>query len=125
MSSPGAPEPQSHQFQEMPAGEEAPQERLELDDLKDVKLTITAHLGSSSMLVRDVLELKRGSVVQLDKLAGEMTDIYLNDLQFARGEVVVIADVLHVRVGEIAGGEERAFDGDGGDDGDDGGMDEA
>ena len=62
------------------------------------------------MLVREVLELKRGSIVQLDKLAGEMTDIYVNGLHLARGEVVVIADVLHVRIGEIVGREEKSFE---------------
>jgi len=45
--------------------------------------------------------------VQLSKLAGEMTDIYLNGLPLARGEVVVIGDTLHVRIGEIVGQEKQ------------------
>ncbi|MBM3290634.1 MAG: flagellar motor switch protein FliN, partial [Candidatus Hydrogenedentes bacterium] len=64
-------------------------------------------LGACTMLVRDVLALQRGSVVQLSKLAGEMTDIYLNGLPLARGEVVVIGDTLHVRIGEIVGQEKQ------------------
>jgi len=55
------------------------------------------------MLVREVLDLKQGSIVPLDKLAGEMTDIYVNGIPLAKGEVVVIGDSLHVRVGEILG----------------------
>jgi len=94
-----------HTFEEIvPAAEMSP-ERLGIEDLNNVKLTIAADLGTSNMLVRDVLELKRGSVIQLSKLAGEMTDIYVNGLPLARGEVVVIGDTLHVRIGEIVGQE--------------------
>jgi len=84
-----------------------PGAHLKLDDLKRVKLTVSADLGGCPMLVRDVLALQRGSVVQLSKLAGEMTDIYLNGLPLARGEVVVIGDTLHVRIGEIIGQEKQ------------------
>jgi flagellar motor switch protein FliN/FliY len=53
---------------------------------------------------------KVGAVIQLDKLAGEMTDIYLNGLPLARGEVVVIGDSLHIRIGEILGAAEKTED---------------
>jgi flagellar motor switch protein FliN/FliY len=96
-------EPHPHEFEEV--GEEIsdPRYHLDLQDLKSVTLTITANLGECKMLVRDVLALREGAVIQLDRLAGEMTDIYVNGLPLARGEVVVIGDNLHVRVGEIAG----------------------
>ena len=94
-----------HTFEEIVPATETSQERLSIEDLNKVGLTISANLGTCNMLVRDVLELKRGSVIQLSKLAGEMTDIYVNGLPLARGEVVVIGDTLHVRVGEIAGQE--------------------
>lgn len=98
-----------HTFEEIePIVGEGPSQHLAVDDLKRVKLPISAHLGSCTMLVRDVLQLRRGSVVRLDKLAGEMTDIYVSNLPLARGEVVVIGDVLHVRVGEIVGQELRS-----------------
>lgn len=100
-------EPQAHQFQEVPPAE-TPQVNLGIDDLKAVKLTITADLGRSVMRVRDVLELQQGSLIQLDKLAGEMTDIYVNGLPLAKGEIVVIGDALHVRVGEIAGQAQKS-----------------
>lgn len=94
-----------HTFEEIVPAPVTSPERLVIEDLNYVKLSITADLGTSDMLVRDVLELKRGSVIQLSKLAGEMTDIYVNGLPLARGEVVVIGDALHVRIGEIVGQE--------------------
>lgn len=99
---------EDHTFEEIQPIAAAPGAHLKLDDLKRVKLSVSADLGSCNMLVRDVLGLQRGSVVQLSKLAGEMTDIYLNGLPLARGEVVVIGDTLHVRIGEIAGQEKQS-----------------
>ena len=96
-----------HEFQEIVPVSGPPASNLQLDDLKRVKLIVSADLGSCKMYVRDVLELQRGSVVQLDKLAGEMTDIYVNGQALARGEVVVIGDTLHVRIGEIMGQEHK------------------
>ena len=92
-----------HTFAEVVRSDSPPAEGLTVDDLRDVRLTVTADLGEASLLVREVLELKAGSVIPLDKLAGEMTDIYVNGIPLARGEVVVIADSLHVRIGEIIG----------------------
>ncbi len=92
-----------HEFEEVQATPATSTQRLALDDLKKVCLTVSADLGRCEMLVRDVLRLQPGSVVSLDKLAGEMTDIYANGLPLARGEVVVIGDTLHVRIGEIVG----------------------
>lgn len=78
-------------------------EPLGIDDLKRVRLSVTAELGQARMLVRDVLELKEGSIIPLDKIAGEMTDIHLNGIPLARGEVVIISDSIHVRIAEILG----------------------
>jgi len=99
--------PRAHEFAPMSRPEGPPRSHLNVGDIKDVRLIITADLGRCTMLVRDVLELQPGSLVQLDKLAGEMTDIYLNGLPLAKGEVVVIGDALHVRVGEILGEGEK------------------
>lgn len=95
-----------HTFDEVGPGA-APRDHLSIHDLSEVRLTVTADLGQCTMLVRDVLDLARGSIIQLDKLAGEMTDLYVNGLSFAKGEVVVIGDNVHVRVGEILGAEEK------------------
>lgn len=104
----------AHEFSEVK--ENAPQTggHLEIADLKEVRLNLTADLGQCRMSVRDVLELTQNAVIQLDKLAGEMTDVYVNGLPLAKGEVVVIGDSLHVRVGEILGQSESSEEGGGG-----------
>ena len=79
---------------------------LDLDNLKKVMLKVTADLGMAGMLVRDIIQLKEGSIVALNKMAGEMTDVYVNGLPLAKGEVVVIGDTLHVRISEILGAAE-------------------
>ena len=79
---------------------------LRLEDLNEVKLSIAADLGRSGMLVKEIFDLKVGSVVTLDKMAGEMTEVYVNGLPLGRGEVVVIGDSLHVRIAEIIGASE-------------------
>lgn len=76
-------------------------ESLTLDDVMNVRLSVTADLGHAAMKVRDVVALKVGSIVTLNKMAGELTDIYVNGLPLAKGEVVVINDSLHVRMSEI------------------------
>lgn len=105
MQTPNAHEATEHTFREIAPGPTPAGSHMDIEDLKRVKLNVTAELGKCTMQVRDVLELRKGSVIQLNKLAGEMTDIYVNGLPLARGEVVVIGDALHVRIGEIIGQE--------------------
>lgn len=76
---------------------------LSLRDLRKVRLSVSADLGQCSLLVREVLDLKRGSVLPLNKLAGELADLQINDIPFAKGEIVVLGDTLHVRIAEIFG----------------------
>lgn len=102
---------QDHQFEPIQDAP-PPRDSLVMDDLLDVHLTIHADLGRCRMSVRDVLDLRQGSIVQLDKQAGEMTDVFLNHQPLAKGEVVVIGDTLHVRIGEILGTAEKAPDDD-------------
>ena len=72
-----------------------------IDLLKDVELNVKIELGRSRMLVEDVLKLGEGSVVELDKLAGDPVDVFVNDRLVARGEVLVLNDNFCVRVNEI------------------------
>lgn len=69
--------------------------------LGDVNLRVKIELGRTRMLVEDVLRLSDGSVVELDKLAGDPVDVYVNDRPVARGEVLVLNDNFCVRVNEI------------------------
>lgn len=95
-------EAQDHDFQEIVESQDSPESsHLVLNDLRNVPLRITASLGQTPMYVRDVLDLKKGSIIPLDKMAGELTDLFVNGLHLARGEVVVIGDSLHVRISEI------------------------
>ena len=72
-----------------------------IDLLRDVELNVKIELGRSRMLVEDVLKLAEGSVVELDKLAGDPVDVFVNDRLVARGEVLVLNDNFCVRVNEI------------------------
>src|SRR3954454_17156994 len=75
-----------------------------IDLLRDVELNVKIELGRSRMLVEDVLKLVEGSVVELDKLAGDPVDVFVNDRLVARGEVLVLNDNFCVRVNEIVTG---------------------
>ncbi|MEM1026853.1 MAG: flagellar motor switch protein FliN [Planctomycetota bacterium] len=72
-----------------------------LDLLGDVDLDVTIELGRTHMLVEDVLRLGSGSVVELDKLAGDPVDVYVNGRRVARGEVIVLNDNFCIRVSEV------------------------
>ncbi len=74
----------------------------------DVPLQVTVELGRTRKTIKDVLELTNGSIVELDKLAGEPVDIQVNGKFLAKGEVVVIDENFGVRITEIASPEERA-----------------
>jgi flagellar motor switch protein FliN/FliY len=76
--------------------------------IMDVPLQITVELGRTRKLIRDILELTPGSVVELDKLAGEPVDVLVNGKLIAKGEVVVIDENFGVRITDIITPLERA-----------------
>ncbi len=76
-----------------------------LDFVLDVPLRVTVEIGSARMLVRDVLQLGKGSVVELDRMTGEPADVLVNERLVARGEVTVIEDRLAVKVVEVIGSD--------------------
>lgn len=75
--------------------------------IMDVPLQVTVELGRTRKLIRDILELAPGSVIELDKLAGEAVDILVNGKLIAKGEVVVIDDNFGVRITDIISPSER------------------
>ena len=75
--------------------------RAGLETLSDVDLDVSIELGRTSMLVEDVLKLRDGSVVELDKLAGDPVDVFVNGRKVARGEVLVLNDNFCIRVSEV------------------------
>lgn len=80
-------------------------ERTTLELLRDVDLDLKIELGRTHMYLEDVLKLRKGAVVPLDKLAGDPVDIYVNGRLIARGEVLVLNDNFCVRVAELITGE--------------------
>ena len=80
-------------------------ERLEL--LLDIKLDISIELGRTRMLLRDILELGPGSVIELDKMAGESVDLLINNKKLAEGEVVVVDENFGIRITHLISMQER------------------
>ena len=74
--------------------------------LSDVDLDVRIELGRTQMYLEDVLKLKRGSVVTLNKLAGDPVDVFVNGRMVARGEVLVLNDNFCVRVTELLSGDD-------------------
>lgn len=72
-----------------------------LDMLLDVSMQVTVELGRTRMLLKQVLDLQQGSVVELDRLAGEAVDLFVNERLLARGEVVVVDDKFGIRITEL------------------------
>jgi flagellar motor switch protein FliN/FliY len=75
--------------------------------IRDVPLEVTVRLGKTKMLIKDILELGNGSVIELDKLAGESVDLLVNGKLIAKGEVVVIDENFGFRVTDIVSPMER------------------
>lgn len=91
------------QFQEL-SGTPASTEVATMDLISDVELDLRIELGRTHMYLEDVLKLRKGSVVPLDKLAGDPVDIFVNGRLVARGEVLVLNDNFCVRVAELIAG---------------------
>lgn len=79
----------------------------DLEFLLDIPLLVSVELGRTKMLIHDLLQLGQGSVVELDKLAGEPMEVFVNNRLIARGEVVVINEKFGVRLTDIISPSER------------------
>ncbi len=87
------------------SGTAANTESATLELMRDVQLDLTIELGRTHMHLEDVLRLKQGAIVPLDKLAGDPADIFVNGRLVARGEVLVLNDNFCIRVAELIVGE--------------------
>jgi flagellar motor switch protein FliN len=83
------------------------QETKNLDMLLDIPLQVTVELGRTNRSVKDILEMSSGSIIELDKLAGEPVDILVNSRLIAKGEVVVIDENFGVRITDIVSPSDR------------------
>ena len=81
-----------------------------LEPLSDVPLNVSVELGRSDIILRDLLQLGQGSVIELDKLAGEPLEILINNRIISRGEVVVINEKYGIRLTDIINPEDNTID---------------
>ena len=99
-----APTPRPFELEDL-IGSGGPPEKCSIDLLRDVDLDLKIELGRTHMILEDVLKLRKGSVVTLDKLAGDPVDLYVNGRIVARGEVLVLNDNFCVRIAELVGSD--------------------
>ncbi|MCR5085709.1 MAG: flagellar motor switch protein FliN [Succinivibrionaceae bacterium] len=83
------------------------EERKKLDAIMDLPVTITMEVGHSKIAIRNLLQLNQGSVVELDRLAGEPLDVLVNGTLIAHGEVVVVNDKFGIRLTDVISQIER------------------
>jgi flagellar motor switch protein FliN/FliY len=106
----GAPTPTAvHPIQFMPLTPEPPvvDRAHGIELLMDVALEVSVELGRSHMSIGEILALRTGSVIELDKLAGEPVDVSVNGTLIARGEVVVVDEKFGVRITEVVSKSRR------------------
>ncbi|HDY85848.1 MAG TPA: flagellar motor switch protein FliN [Methylophaga aminisulfidivorans] len=80
---------------------------VDLDMVMDIPVTISMEIGRTRISIRNLLQLSQGSVVELDRLAGEPMDVLVNDTLIAHGEVVVVNDKFGIRLTDIISTSER------------------
>lgn len=106
-SSSTPPTVQNVQFSSFDNTETPQAEPNNLNMLLDIPLQVTVELGRTKRIVKDILEISQGSIIELDKLAGEPVDILVNNKRIAVGEVVVIDENFGVRVTDVLSTAER------------------
>jgi flagellar motor switch protein FliN/FliY len=82
-------------------------ERRKLDTIMDIPVTISMEVGRSKISIRNLLQLNQGSVVELDRIAGESLDVMVNGTLIAHGEVVVVNDKFGIRLTDVISQTER------------------
>ena len=82
-------------------------EETKLDTILDIPVTMTMEVGSTSITIRKLLQLHQGSVVELDRIAGESLDVLVNGTLIAHGEVVVVNDKFGIRLTDVISQSER------------------
>lgn len=87
-----------------PAGAEG---RANLDAILDIPVNLSLEVGRSKISIRNLLQLNQGSVVELDRLAGEPLDVLVNGTLVARGEVVVVNEKFGIRLTDVVSAQER------------------
>ncbi len=94
-------------LEETPASSENAGTDINLDMVLNVDVDLALEVGRTTLSVRDLLQLNQGSVVELDRLAGEPLDVLINGTLIARGEVVVVNDKYGIRLTDVVSPTER------------------
>lgn len=88
-------------------GESAIDQGVQLDLIQNVTVSISVEVGRSSLRIRDLVRLGQGSVVELDRVAGEPLDVCVNNTVIARGEVVLVNERYGIRLTQVVDPEDR------------------
>ncbi|MDD4885886.1 MAG: flagellar motor switch protein FliN [Thiomonas sp.] len=102
------PKVQPAPFAELRAEQGSTAANNQLDLVMDIPVTLSVELGRTKIQIRELLQLAQGSVVDLDRLAGEPMDVLVNGFLIARGEVVLVNDKFGIRLTDIVSPTERA-----------------
>ena len=98
---------ESARFDELTPEQNAPARDKQLDVILDVPVTLSLEVGRTQMNVGQLLQLSQGSVVELDRLAGEPLDVLVNGTLIAHGEIVVVNDKFGIRLTDVVSPAER------------------
>jgi flagellar motor switch protein FliN len=101
-----APPPTPASFPSLDGGGAAPAPK-NIDFILDIPMQVTVQVGSAKMVIRELLQLGQGSVIELEKLAGEPMEVLVNNKLVARGEVVVVNEKFGVRLTDVISAAER------------------
>lgn len=111
MDSDGGPSVKSVELSEFDTSnimdDDSGDDQSNIDMILDISIPISVELGRTTMLLKDVLTLAPGSIVELNKLAGDTVDLMIRGKLIAKGEVVVVDDNFGMRITSICGHEER------------------
>ena len=88
-------------------GESGTEAAVQLDLIQNVAVSVSVEVGRSSLRIRDLLRLGQGSVVELDRVAGEPLDVCVNNTVIARGEVVLVNERYGIRLTQVVDPEDR------------------
>ena len=117
MATPGNTRPAPEEIKELlqsdsasgskPTPSHDPNEGRGLEFLYDIPLQVSVEVGRSKILLRDLLKMSEGYVIELDKLAGEPLDLYVNSRLIARGEAVMVGDKFGIRLTDVVSTSDR------------------
>ncbi len=101
------PEISQVQFENFNQKDQPSSNKDRIDLIMDIVLPVSIELGRTKMYIKDILELERGSIIELDKMAGEPVDLYINNKKMAEGEVVVVDKHFGIRITNLIDPQDR------------------